>query len=197
MTQPLAGHVGVIRMVTCSHLADKQLFVLPCMGTSQRPCLNCGDDILPHQEEHVVHCVHCSSPSHHNCVRPHMLKEHSSRIPDSLKEHPSRPVDRPPPAHRPPQPLACCAMLPTGRMKLLGAKPSREDPRRAEERIALQLAAAESQPSGEGTPCAEETKADSAAIVASKRQHTLPTPPHAESLRSDRLKRAKVASRTQ
>ena len=102
-----------------------------------------------------------------------------------MKEHPSRPVDRPPPADRLPQPLACCAMLPTGRMKLLGAKPSREDPRRAEDRIALQLAVAESQPSGEGTPCAEEKKTDSAAIVASKRKHTLPTPPHAESLGLD------------
>ena len=27
MAQPLAGHVGVLRIVTCSHLADKQLFV--------------------------------------------------------------------------------------------------------------------------------------------------------------------------
>ena len=124
MSQPLARHFGFLRIVTCSHLADEQLFVPPCMGTSQRPCLNCGDDILPHQEEHVVRCVHCSSPLHHNCVRPHMLREHSSRTPDSLNEHPSRPVDRPPPADRPPQPL--------------------------------QLAAAESQPSGEGTPCAEE-----------------------------------------
>ena len=76
-------------------------------------------------------------------------------------------------------------MLPTGRMKLLGAKPSREDRGRAEERIALQLAVAESRPSGEGTPCAEGEKVDSAAIVASRRQHTLPTPPHAESLRLD------------
>ena len=144
------------------------------MGTIQRPCFYCSDDILPHQVEHAVFCAHCTAPLHHNCERPHILKE-----------HPSRPVDRPPPADRPPQPLACCAMLPTGRMKLLGAKPSREDRGRAEERIALQLAAAESQPSGEGTPCAEEKKADSAAIVASKRQHTLPTPPHAESLRLD------------
>ena len=163
MTQPLARHFGFLRIVTCSHLADEQLFVPPCMGTIQRHCLNCGDDILPHQEEHVVRCVHRSSPSHHHCVRPHMLREHSSRTPDSLKEHPSRPVDRPPPADRPPQPL--------------------------------QLAAAESQPPGEGAPCADEKRADSAAIAASKRQHTLPTPPHAEPPRSDRLKRAKVASR--
>ena len=49
------------------------------MGTSQRPCFNCGDDILPHQAEHDVPCAYCAAPLHHNCVRPHMLKEHPSR----------------------------------------------------------------------------------------------------------------------
>ena len=79
MAQPLAGHLGFLRIVTCNHLAEDQLFVPPSMGTSQRPCFNCGDDILPHQAEHAVPCAYCAAPLHHNCVRPHMLKEHPSR----------------------------------------------------------------------------------------------------------------------
>ena len=34
-TQPLAGHFASLRMLTRSHLADKQLGVQRCMGTSQ------------------------------------------------------------------------------------------------------------------------------------------------------------------
>ena len=34
-TQPLAGHFASLRMLTRSHLADKQLRVQRCMGTSQ------------------------------------------------------------------------------------------------------------------------------------------------------------------
>ena len=79
MAQPLAGHFDCLCIVTCSHLAEDQLFVPPSMGTSQRPCFNCGGDILPHQAEHVVPCVYCAAPLHHNCVRPHVVKEHPSR----------------------------------------------------------------------------------------------------------------------
>ena len=68
MAQPLAGHLGLLRIVTCSHLAEDQLFVPPSMGTSQRLCFHCGGDILPHQAEHVVPCVYCAAPLHHNCV---------------------------------------------------------------------------------------------------------------------------------
>ena len=79
MAQPLAGHFDCLCIVTCSHLAEDQLFVPPSMGTSQRPCFNCGGDILPHQAEQFVPCVYCAAPLHHNCVRPHVLKEHPSR----------------------------------------------------------------------------------------------------------------------
>ena len=79
MAQPSAGHFDCLCIVTCSHLAEDQLFLPPSMGTSQRPCFNCGGDILPHQAEHFVPCVYCAAPLHHNCVRPHVLKEHPSR----------------------------------------------------------------------------------------------------------------------
>ena len=79
MAQPLAGHCGFLRIVTCSHLAEDQLFVPPSMGTSQRPCFHCGGDFLPHQAEHVVPCVYCAAPLHRNCEGPHVLKEHPSR----------------------------------------------------------------------------------------------------------------------
>ena len=79
MAQPLAGHSDFLCIVTCSHLAEDQLFVPPSMGTSQRPCFNCGGDILPHQAEQFVPCVYCAAPLHHNCVLPHVLKEHPSR----------------------------------------------------------------------------------------------------------------------
>ena len=79
MAQPLAGHFDCLCIVTCSHLAEDQLFVPPSMGTSQRPCFNCGGDILPHQAEQFVPCVYCAAPLHHNCVLPHVLKEHPSR----------------------------------------------------------------------------------------------------------------------
>ena len=92
MAQPLAGHFDCLCIVTCSHLAEDQLFVPPSMGTSQRPCFNCGGDILPHQAEHAVPCAYCAAPLHHNCERPHVLKE-----------HPSRPV---PSCGLPPQPWA-------------------------------------------------------------------------------------------
>ena len=35
VTQPLAGHFACLRILTCSHLVDKQLCVQPCMGTNQ------------------------------------------------------------------------------------------------------------------------------------------------------------------
>ena len=35
VTQPLAGHFACLRILTCSHLADKQLCVQRCMGTNQ------------------------------------------------------------------------------------------------------------------------------------------------------------------
>ena len=79
MAQPLAGHCGFLRIVTCNHLAEDQLFVPPSMGTSQRPCFNCGGDILPHQAEQFVPCVYCAAPLHRNCEGPHVLKEHPSR----------------------------------------------------------------------------------------------------------------------
>ena len=69
----MAGHFGFLCIVTWSHLADEQLFVPPCMGTSQRPCFNCGDDIPPPQAEHALPCASCAAPLHHNCERLHLF----------------------------------------------------------------------------------------------------------------------------